>query len=126
MSTVPRALHKPLLLLCLLEITAEGGLTEEIMPVTGELAFRFASYWSVVVHRRPNLSCSPFWDIRNGLILHWLSIKPRLLAKPPVILCPIILLTSAKRSRCPICCKAKAGEIMQESKNGSREAAKKC
>lgn len=24
------------------------------MPVTGELAFRFANYWSVVVHRRPN------------------------------------------------------------------------
>lgn len=45
--------HKPLLLLCLLEIAAEGGLTVEIMPVTGELAFRFASYWSVVVHRRP-------------------------------------------------------------------------
>lgn len=46
--------HKPLLLLCLLEIAAEGGLTEEIMPVTGELAFRFANYWSVVVHRRQN------------------------------------------------------------------------
>ncbi len=36
--------HKPLLLLCLLEIAAESGLTEEIMPVTGELAFRFANY----------------------------------------------------------------------------------
>ncbi len=46
--------HKPLLLLCLLEIAAEGGLTGEVMPVTGELVFRFASYWSVVVHRRPN------------------------------------------------------------------------
>ena len=45
--------HKPLLLLCMLEIAAEGGLAQEIMPVTGELAFRFASYWSVVVHRRP-------------------------------------------------------------------------
>lgn len=46
--------HKPLLLLCLLEIAAEGGLTEETMPVTGELAFRFAGYWSLVVHRRPS------------------------------------------------------------------------
>jgi len=45
--------HKPLLLLCLLEIAAEGGLTEEVMSVTGELVFRFAGYWSVVVHRRP-------------------------------------------------------------------------
>ena len=45
--------HKPLLLLCLLEIAEEGGLTHEIMPFTGELAFRFASYWSVVAYRRP-------------------------------------------------------------------------
>jgi putative restriction endonuclease len=44
--------HKPLLLLCLLEIAEEGGLSHELMPVTGELAFRFASYWSVVAHRR--------------------------------------------------------------------------
>ena len=33
--------HKPLLLLCLLEIAVDGGLTEGIMPVTGEMAFRF-------------------------------------------------------------------------------------
>lgn len=45
--------HKPLLLLCLLEIAAEGGLTAEFMPVSGELAFRFASYWTVVAYRRP-------------------------------------------------------------------------
>ena len=29
--------HKPFLLLCLLEIAAEGGLPHELMPVTGEL-----------------------------------------------------------------------------------------
>jgi predicted restriction endonuclease len=45
--------HKPLLLLCLLEIAAEGGLSQEIMPITGEFAFRFAGFWSVVAHRRP-------------------------------------------------------------------------
>jgi putative restriction endonuclease len=45
--------HKPLLLLCLLEIAEEGGLSQELMPITGELAFRFAGYWSVVAHRRP-------------------------------------------------------------------------
>lgn len=32
--------HKYLLLLFLLEIAAEGWLTDEIIPVTGELAFR--------------------------------------------------------------------------------------
>lgn len=45
--------HKPLLLLCLLEIAEEGCLTRELMPITGELAFRFSGYWSVVAHRRP-------------------------------------------------------------------------
>lgn len=45
--------HKPILLLCLLEIAEEGGLTQELMPISGELAFRFSSYWSVVAHRRP-------------------------------------------------------------------------
>jgi putative restriction endonuclease len=44
--------HKPLLLLCLLEIAEEGGLTQ-LMPITGELVFRFSNYWSVVAHRRP-------------------------------------------------------------------------
>jgi len=32
--------HKPLLLLCLLEIAAEGGLTAEIMSVTGMVSAR--------------------------------------------------------------------------------------
>ena len=45
--------HKPLLLLCLLELAEEGTLNQEILPITGELAFRFSSYWSVVAHRRP-------------------------------------------------------------------------
>jgi hypothetical protein len=45
--------HKPLLLLCLLELAEEGAMSQEIMPITGELAFRFASYWSVVAYRRP-------------------------------------------------------------------------
>ncbi len=44
--------HKPLLLLCLLEMAEQCELTQEMMPVTGELAFRFASYWTVVSHRR--------------------------------------------------------------------------
>lgn len=43
--------HKPLLLLCLLEIAEQSGLSE-VMHVTGELTFYFAGYWSVVSHRR--------------------------------------------------------------------------
>jgi putative restriction endonuclease len=43
--------HKPLLLLCLLEIAEQGAL-QEFMPVTGVLTFNFIEYWSVVAHRR--------------------------------------------------------------------------
>jgi putative restriction endonuclease len=62
--------HKPLLLLCLLEIAEEGGLPQEIMPVTGELAFRFATYWSVVAHRRsqrPDIKLPLFHMKSDGL-----------------------------------------------------------
>lgn len=44
--------HKPLLLLSLCDLAEEGLLTQELMPVTGELGFRFANYWSVVAYRR--------------------------------------------------------------------------
>lgn len=43
--------HKPLLLLVLLDLTDEQPLPE-LMPLSPELAFRFAVYWSVVAHRR--------------------------------------------------------------------------
>lgn len=59
--------HKPLLLLCLLELAEEGALTDELLPITGELAFRFSSFWSVVAHRRsqkPDLKL-PLFHMRS-------------------------------------------------------------
>jgi len=45
--------HKPLLLLVLAELAEQGTLTSKILQLTGELAFRFLAYWTVVANRRP-------------------------------------------------------------------------
>jgi putative restriction endonuclease len=44
--------HKPLLLLVILELAEQGQPPLEELPLTPELAFKFASYWSIVAHRR--------------------------------------------------------------------------
>lgn len=44
--------HKPLLLLVLMDLADEGSLPREMLPLTPELAFRFATYWTIVAHRR--------------------------------------------------------------------------
>jgi putative restriction endonuclease len=45
--------HKPLLLLVLMDLADEGRLPQDTLALTPELAFRFATYWPIVVHRRP-------------------------------------------------------------------------
>lgn len=44
--------HKPLLLLVLMDMADEGQLPASTLPLTPELAFRFAMYWPIVSHRR--------------------------------------------------------------------------
>lgn len=44
--------HKPLLLLVVLNLAEEGGLPDERLELTPELAFRFCTYWSIVARRR--------------------------------------------------------------------------
>jgi putative restriction endonuclease len=44
--------HKPLLLLVVAELGEQGKL-EPILPLTGELVFRFLVFWTVVANRRP-------------------------------------------------------------------------
>jgi putative restriction endonuclease len=45
--------HQPLLLLVLAEMAEQGKLTSPQLPLTGELTFRFLSFWTVVAARRP-------------------------------------------------------------------------
>jgi putative restriction endonuclease len=59
--------HKPLLLLVVLELAEQGLLPSEVLPLTPELAFRFASYCSVVAARRkqrPDIRY-PFYYLRS-------------------------------------------------------------
>jgi putative restriction endonuclease len=58
--------HKPLLLLVIAEL-AEQGKLEPILPLTGELVFRFLVFWNVVANRRsqkPNIRL-PFYHMRS-------------------------------------------------------------
>jgi putative restriction endonuclease len=58
--------HKPLLLLVVAEL-AEHGKLEPILPLTGELVFRFLAFWTVVANRRlqkPNIRL-PFYHMRS-------------------------------------------------------------
>lgn len=43
--------HKPLLLLCLLELSEQGQLSETRLSLTPDLVLRFQSFWRVVVAR---------------------------------------------------------------------------
>ena len=45
--------HKPLLLLVVAGLAEEGKLAQPVMPLTGELTFRFLAFWTAVAHRRP-------------------------------------------------------------------------
>jgi putative restriction endonuclease len=59
--------HKPLLILVLLEMAEKGDLPAMVLPLTPELAFQFASYWSVVAHRRtqrPDVRL-PFYHLQS-------------------------------------------------------------
>ena len=58
--------HKPLLLLVVAELAEEGKL-EPILPLTGELVFRFLAFWTVVASRRsqkPSIRL-PFYHMRS-------------------------------------------------------------
>lgn len=58
--------HKPLLLLLVLELSENGELAE-MLPLTPELAFRFATFYSVVAHRRsqrPDVRM-PFYHLQS-------------------------------------------------------------
>ncbi len=60
--------HKPLLLLAILDLAEEGLLAQEILPLSGELAFRFLTYWTVVAVRRkqrPDIRL-PFHHLKSG------------------------------------------------------------
>ena len=59
--------HKPLLLLVVCELAELGVVGNEILPLNGEFAFRFAGYWTVVASRRsqrPDVRM-PFYHLKR-------------------------------------------------------------
>ncbi len=66
--------HKPLLLLTVMEMVENGLLKEPLLPLSGELSFRFLSLWPIVAARRnqpPEISL-PFFHLRTSDI--WLPL----------------------------------------------------
>jgi putative restriction endonuclease len=60
--------HKPLLLLVVIELAEQGLLPNNMLRLTPELAFRFCTYWTIVVHRRrqkPDVRY-PFHHMQSG------------------------------------------------------------
>jgi putative restriction endonuclease len=59
--------HKPLLLLVVCDLVEQGKLDGEMLHRTGDLAFRFSSYWRIVADRRrtkPDVRL-PFFHLRR-------------------------------------------------------------
>lgn len=59
--------HKPLLLLVVLDLIAEGRIADGVLHRDGSLAFRFGSYWTIVAERRqarPDVRL-PFYHLKT-------------------------------------------------------------
>ncbi|MEO8613118.1 MAG: HNH endonuclease [Chloroflexota bacterium] len=70
-TTLHRAPHKPLLLLTVLDLAAQGNITANLIPLTPELGDVFATYWKLVMpsDRAGNLSL-PFFHLKNDGFWH--------------------------------------------------------
>jgi len=72
-ATRGQAPHKPILLLSVLDLFAQGRITANLIEITPELGELFASYWSKVMplERRGNLAL-PFFHLRSSGFWHLL------------------------------------------------------
>ena len=62
-----RAPHKPLLLLAILDIFAQGSFQNNLVEITPELGDHFAKYWSILMSpdQRGNIAL-PFFHLRSS------------------------------------------------------------
>jgi putative restriction endonuclease len=72
-ATRNQAPHKPILLLSVLDLFAQGRITANLIEITPELGELFSAYWSKVMplERRGNLAL-PFFHLRSSGIWHLL------------------------------------------------------
>lgn len=70
-ATTFRAPHKPLLLLSILDLFAQGSIQTNLIEVTPELGGLFADYWSKVFpERRQGNLALPFFHLRSSPFWH--------------------------------------------------------
>ncbi|MBN2148000.1 MAG: hypothetical protein JW726_11455 [Anaerolineales bacterium] len=71
-ATQGQAPHKPILLLSVLDLFAQGRITNNLIEITPELGELFAAYWSKVLpDRRGNLAL-PFFHLQSSRFWHLL------------------------------------------------------
>jgi putative restriction endonuclease len=71
-ATQGQAPHKPLLLLAVIDLFAQGRLTANLIEITPELGELFAAYWArILPERRGNLAL-PFFHLRSSGFWHLL------------------------------------------------------
>jgi putative restriction endonuclease len=70
-QTTSRAPHKPLLLLSILDLFAQGHIQTNLIEITPELGSLFADYWAIIFPdgRRGNLAL-PFFHLRTSPFWH--------------------------------------------------------
>jgi putative restriction endonuclease len=72
--TCNQAPHKPILLLAVLDLFAQGRITNNLIEITPELGELFAAYWSKVLpDRRGNLTL-PFFHLKSSGFWHLLPL----------------------------------------------------
>lgn len=69
-STNGRAPNKPLLLLSILDLFAQGIITTNFIEITPELGDLFASYWSSIISNRQGNIVLPFFHLRSSSFWH--------------------------------------------------------
>lgn len=70
-STLHRAPHKPILLLCILDLAEQGNLSTNFVPLSTDLGDLFRSYWGLIMSfdRYANLAL-PFFHLKNDGFWH--------------------------------------------------------
>ncbi len=60
--------HQPLLLLVIAELAEQNKLSQPLLELTGELAFRFLAFWTIVAARRPQKPeiHLPFYHLKSS------------------------------------------------------------
>lgn len=69
-ATKGQAPHKPLLLLSILDLFAEGSMGTNLIEYSADLAEIFAAYWQLVLPDRRGNMALPFFHLKSSKFWH--------------------------------------------------------